>query len=55
MIGGEYAVKPSSYPAVGGNEGCGVVDKVGASTSIGLLGRWQQDFKRQEGPSGQPG
>ncbi|KAH7706368.1 CBN-MECR-1 protein, partial [Aphelenchoides avenae] len=33
QIGGSYASKPSGFPAVGGNEGVGIVEKVGSAVT----------------------
>mmetsp|Transcript_26771 Transcript_26771/g.36869 ORF Transcript_26771/g.36869 Transcript_26771/m.36869 type:complete len:391 (+) Transcript_26771:810-1982(+) len=40
MIQGVYGIKPSSFPAIGGQEGVAVVEKVGSSVSDLKEGDW---------------
>lgn len=47
QVAGTYALLPSSFPAVGGNEGVGVVEEVGR----GVVGLKRGDFVIPRQPS----
>eukprot|EP00126_Sphaerothecum_destruens_P009266 Sdes_comp20477_c0_seq4m14785 len=40
MIEGRYPIRPSSFPAVGGNEGVGLVKKIGSKVKTLNTGEW---------------